>query len=249
MLMENGRVVRDFWSNLFRNFPFHFSFCISRVYASSLRHCSQRVEELRKYSPKKNRYQWRARHKFSSNTRRVRGILAEIIKVEVIVNSGFTILFIFQSIMGQVAKRASVLKRRKSKNKMDSSPSTITPDNTATTMTVSASPTAQATHTATTTTTTSTSSGRRGSEGDMIFYIEEPKAGNRLHIIILFLRVGKTRTRRQSHIFSGSREISVAGASSFFLHFATLAPYSTIRSGKNYTTIPIRTICEFLWIY
>lgn len=58
--------------------------------------------------------------------------------------------------MGQVAKRASVLKRRKSKNKMDAPPSTP----------------AECNNTATTATTT-----RRGSEGDVVFYIEEPKAG------------------------------------------------------------------------
>lgn len=55
--------------------------------------------------------------------------------------------------MGQVAKRASVLKRRKSKNKMDAPPSTP----------------AECNNTATST--------RRGSEGDVVFYIEEPKAG------------------------------------------------------------------------
>lgn len=102
---------------------------------------------------------------------------------------GNRVICMFQSIMGQVAKRASVLKRRKSKNKMDASSSsttTIASDgNTATTnattMTMSVSTMATATITTTASTTSNvvtSSSERRGSEGDLVYYIEEPKSGN-----------------------------------------------------------------------
>lgn len=85
--------------------------------------------------------------------------------------------------MRQVAKRASVLKRRKSKNKMESSSSTPTDfANTATTTTTTES--TSATMTATTTTTIDGSNdARRDSEGDLIFYIEEPKAGKILNYL------------------------------------------------------------------
>ncbi|XP_066904342.1 potassium voltage-gated channel subfamily KQT member 1 isoform X2 [Halyomorpha halys] len=59
-----------------------------------------------------------------------------------------------QSLMLQVAKKASVLKRRKSKNKMEAPPPAPIPG-----------PTEY------------NNSGRRDSEGDVVFYIEEPKAG------------------------------------------------------------------------
>ena len=54
--------------------------------------------------------------------------------------------------MLQVAKKASVLKRRKSKNKMDP-PSANTPSG------------------------VDCNNTRRDSEGDVVFYIEEPRAG------------------------------------------------------------------------
>uniref|UniRef100_A0A8D9B9V1 Potassium voltage-gated channel subfamily KQT member 1 n=1 Tax=Cacopsylla melanoneura TaxID=428564 RepID=A0A8D9B9V1_9HEMI len=60
-----------------------------------------------------------------------------------------------KSILTQVAKRASVLKRRKSKNKMEAPASHQT-----------AQAGADCTH-----------AQRRDSEGDVVFYIEEPKAG------------------------------------------------------------------------
>lgn len=57
-----------------------------------------------------------------------------------------------QSLMLQVAKKASVLKRRKSRNKMEppQPPPPPQPE----------------------------CNNRRDSEGDVVFYIEEPKAGN-----------------------------------------------------------------------
>lgn len=61
-----------------------------------------------------------------------------------------------QSLMLQVAKKASVLKRRKSKNKMEA-PQQVPP---------TPGPPEY------------NNSGRRDSEGDVVFYIEEPKAGN-----------------------------------------------------------------------
>ncbi|XP_065213038.1 potassium voltage-gated channel subfamily KQT member 1 isoform X2 [Planococcus citri] len=68
------------------------------------------------------------------------------------------------SIMGQVAKRASVLKRRKSKNKMDAPPPSTPAECNNTATGAASSGTSAATAT------------RRGSEGDVVFYIEEPKA-------------------------------------------------------------------------
>lgn len=61
-----------------------------------------------------------------------------------------------QSLIIQVAKKASVLKRRKSKNRMEV-PSNVLEGG--------------------------SNSNRRDSEGDVVFYIEEPKAG----IVYLFL--------------------------------------------------------------
>jgi len=55
-----------------------------------------------------------------------------------------------QSLIIQVAKKASVLKRRKSKNRMEVPSNALEG---------------------------SSNSNRRESEGDVVFYIEEPKAG------------------------------------------------------------------------
>ncbi|KAI5715005.1 hypothetical protein M8J77_008899 [Diaphorina citri] len=71
---------------------------------------------------------------------------------------------ISKSILTQVAKRASVLKRRKSKNKMDA-PS------------ASSQPAGAASAASTTTGADCNNAQRRDSEGDVVFYIEEPKAG------------------------------------------------------------------------
>lgn len=68
--------------------------------------------------------------------------------------------------MLQVAKKASVLKRRKSRNKMEP-PSQSTTGSTAECNNAITG-----------------SSTRRESEGDVVFYIEEPKAG-KLHILFI----------------------------------------------------------------
>ncbi|XP_046394813.1 potassium voltage-gated channel subfamily KQT member 1-like isoform X2 [Ischnura elegans] len=70
-----------------------------------------------------------------------------------------------KSLIIQVAKKASVLKRRKSKSRMD----VLEPS-----VSVSAMPTGGANAT---TTAASQLNSRRESEGDVVFYIEEPKSG------------------------------------------------------------------------
>lgn len=70
-----------------------------------------------------------------------------------------------QSLIIQVAKKASVLKRRKSKNRMEVPSNALEG---------------------------SSNSNRRESEGDVVFYIEEPKAG----IIQLFATVFLIRCQK-----------------------------------------------------
>ncbi|XKL60275.1 hypothetical protein PGB90_001291 [Kerria lacca] len=77
-----------------------------------------------------------------------------------------------RSIMGQVAKRASVLKRRKSKNKMDSSSSSTVTECNNTASAVAH----RTTNAGVSVTTNNPNAARRGSEGDLVFYVEEPRA-------------------------------------------------------------------------
>lgn len=91
--------------------------------------------------------------------------------------------------MGQVARRsASVLKRKKSKNKMDAScvtpsmssssvPQEFNGGSTTVAQTIICGP-AGSTSTNVVAASSSTDATRRGSENDLVFYIDEPKAGN-----------------------------------------------------------------------
>lgn len=73
-----------------------------------------------------------------------------------------------QTLMVQVAKRgASVLKRRKSRNRMETSPSLLASNNAS----------------------TSNNDGppRSESDGDVVFYTEEPRSGKRILLYITYL--------------------------------------------------------------
>lgn len=85
--------------------------------------------------------------------------------------------------MGQVAKRASVLKRRKSKNKMDSSSSSTVTECNNTASAVAH----RTTNAGVSVTTNNPNAARRGSEGDLVFYVEEPRAGKYFNILNIFL--------------------------------------------------------------
>lgn len=74
-----------------------------------------------------------------------------------------------QSLILQVAKKASVLKRRKSRNRMDvptNVPQMLEPATTTTTTMVA----------------TSTQSGKYDSDNEVICYSEEPKGGTLFHL-------------------------------------------------------------------
>lgn len=62
-----------------------------------------------------------------------------------------------QTLMVQVAKRASVLKRRKSRNRMETSPSLLASNNASST--------------------NNDGPPRSESDGDVVFYTEEPRSG------------------------------------------------------------------------
>ncbi len=92
--------------------------------------------------------------------------------------------FKFQSIMGHVAKRASVLKRKKSKNKMDTcaSPPVTTAataecSNTQSSVSQATNSAAASVGSAEMVSSVSANTTRRDSENDLVFYIEEPRAG------------------------------------------------------------------------